>query len=84
MEIKNDPEIKELDEKTVAYVSFKGNYIGKSEVFKGLIGKLYGWADPKGVITPDSILLSSYQDDPNVIQISIIWCFSGCSSGVFK
>ncbi len=41
-----------------------GNYLGNAKVFKGLIEKLYGWAGPKGLITPDSTLLSSYQDDP--------------------
>lgn len=60
----NKPEIKQLEEKTVAYVSFTGNYLGNSKVFKDLIEKLYGWAGPKGLITSDSILLSSYQDDP--------------------
>ena len=63
MEIKNNPEIKELGGKTVAYVPFKGNYLNNSKVFKDLIEKLYEWAGPKGLITPDSILLSSYQDD---------------------
>ena len=39
MEIINEPEIKELDSKTVAYVSFIGNYIGNSQVFKKLFEK---------------------------------------------
>ena len=48
--INNKPEIKELEERTVAYVSFVGNYIGNAKVYKDLIEKLYGWAGPKGLI----------------------------------
>ena len=69
MEIKNNPEIKELGGKTVAYVPFKGNYLNNSKVFKDLIEKLYEWAGPKGLITPDSILLSSYQDDCKITPL---------------
>ena len=64
MEIKNNPEIKELQEKTVAFVSFVGNYMGNSEVFANLFGKLCGWAGPKGLIKEDTGFLSAYQDDP--------------------
>ena len=58
------PEIKELTEQTVAYVSFKGNFMGKSEIFKDLFTKLGNWAGPKNLITPETIWLSSYKDDP--------------------
>ena len=66
MEIKNNPEIKELDGKTVAYVSFIGNYMGNAQVFKELFEKLCGWAGPKQLIGQDTIFLSSYQDDPKI------------------
>lgn len=66
MEIKNNPEIKELNEKTVAYVSFVGNYMGNSEVFADLFKRLCGWAGPRGLLNSDTIFLSSYQDDPNI------------------
>ena len=66
MEIKNEPEIKELNERTVAFVSFVGNYIGNSEIFAGLFGKLCGWAGPKGLMNEGTVFLSSYQDDPNI------------------
>jgi len=66
MEIINEPELKELDSQTVAYVSFVGNYMGNSQVFKELFDKLCGWAGPKQLIGPDTIFLSSYQDDPNI------------------
>ena len=66
MEIMNGPEIKELDEKTVAYVSFVGNYVGKTQVFKELFGKLCGWAGAKQLLGQGTVFLSSYPDDPNV------------------
>lgn len=64
MEIINEPEVKELNEKVVAYVTFIGNYMGNSEVFANLFGKLCGWAGPKGLIGADTTFLSCYQDDP--------------------
>jgi len=64
MKIINEPKIQELEERQVAFVSFIGNYIGKSEVFKGLFDKLCGWAGPKQLITKNTIFLAAYQDDP--------------------
>ncbi|MBW1616347.1 MAG: GyrI-like domain-containing protein [Deltaproteobacteria bacterium] len=58
------PEIKDLKERQVAFVSFTGNYIGKPEIFQELFNKLCGWAGPKGALTPKTVFLSSYQDDP--------------------
>jgi len=60
------PKIEELTERNVAFVSYTGNYIGNSQLFAELFGKLCGWAGPKGLITPESVFLSSYQDDPGV------------------
>jgi AraC family transcriptional regulator len=60
------PQIKELAERQVAFVSYTGNYIGNSQVFEDLFKKLCGWAAPKGLINSDSVFLSAYQDDPNV------------------
>ena len=64
--INEQPTIKELADRQVASVSFTGNYIGNTEVFASLFGKLSGWAGPKGLMTPETVYLSSYQDDPNV------------------
>jgi len=64
--MKNDePAIQELPERHVAYVAFTGNYIGNPRVFADLFQKLCAWAGPKGLLTPKSVFLSSYQDDPN-------------------
>jgi AraC family transcriptional regulator len=66
MKVINESEIKNLNEKTVAYVSFTGKYMGDSEVFKGLFEKLCGWAGPKQLLTPNTVFISAYQDDPKV------------------
>jgi AraC family transcriptional regulator len=60
----NEPELKELKEKTVAYISYVGNYVGKPEVFSGLFGKLFGWAFQNQAMRPDTEVLSAYSDDP--------------------
>ena len=60
-----NPELKELKEKQVAFVSFTGNYMGNPQIFGNLFNKLCGWAGPKGLISPETVFLSSYQDDPN-------------------
>jgi AraC family transcriptional regulator len=64
--MENEIKIGELEEKQVAFVSFIGNYMGNSKVFKDLFDKLCGWAGPKGLITSNTVFLSAYQDDPNV------------------
>ena len=58
--------VSELDEREVAFVSYVGNYMGNTKVFKDLFGKLCGWAGSKGLMSKGSVLLSSYQDDPQV------------------
>nr|WP_321498077.1 GyrI-like domain-containing protein [uncultured Methanolobus sp.] len=57
-----------MEERTVAYVSFVGNYLGNAEVFAGLFGKLYNWAAPRQeqLLHPDTVMLSAYYDDPAV------------------
>ncbi len=60
------PKIEELAERDVAFVSYTGNYMGNSQLFAELFGKLCGWAGPKGLIRPEAVFLSSYQDDPRV------------------
>jgi len=78
--MKNEqPCIKELTERQVAFVSFTGNYIGNPQVFETLFNKLCGWAGPKGLISTKSIFLSSYQDDPNITppdELTLDLCMS--------
>ncbi|MCD4821853.1 MAG: GyrI-like domain-containing protein [Methanococcoides sp.] len=66
MEIIKEPEITEIEERNVAYVSFVGNYIGNAKVFEELFGKLCGWAGPKQLFGPDTLFMSAYYDDPGV------------------
>jgi AraC family transcriptional regulator len=65
VELINKPEIKELGERNVAYVSFVGNYMGNVQVFKELFGKLCGWASSKQLINNETIFMSVYHDDPH-------------------
>ncbi|MBI9069160.1 MAG: GyrI-like domain-containing protein [Salinivirgaceae bacterium] len=58
--------VKELEDQEVAYVSFKGDYMGNPEVFAKLFEKLCGWAGPKGLINQDTKFRSAYYDDPQV------------------
>lgn len=66
MEIINEPEIRELEERNVVYVSFVGNYLGNSKIFEELFGKLFSWASPRRLMGPDTLLMSAYYDDPGV------------------
>jgi len=52
LEIINEPEITEIEERNVAHVSFVGNYIGNAKVFEELCGKLFSWAGPKQLMGP--------------------------------
>lgn len=63
--MKNEkPEILTLHERQVACVSYTGNYIGNAQVFGNLFHKLGEWAGPKGMMGPEAVFLSAYQDDP--------------------
>ena len=68
MELLKETAITELEERTVAYISFTGNYIGNVELFAGLFGKLWNWAAPrqKELVGPDTVMLSAYYEDPAV------------------
>lgn len=61
----DEPEIRELGKKAVAYVAFTGNYIADKQIFARLFEKLSQWAGPKGLIKPETVFLSAYQDDPD-------------------
>ncbi len=60
----DQPEIRELNERTVACVAYVGNYIGNAQIFARLFDKLSRWAGPKGLMGSETLLLSAYQDDP--------------------
>lgn len=56
-------EIQALSERLVACASYQGNYVGKPQVFARLFNQLGSWAGPKGLISPETVFLSSYVDD---------------------
>ena len=58
------PKVLELGPRHVAFVSYTGNYMGNPDIFAGLFDKLCAWAGPKELITPTTVFLSSYQDNP--------------------
>ena len=62
----NQPEVKQLADRHVAYLSYTGNYIGNTKVFCDLFTKLGNWAGPKGLFGPERVFLSSYKDYPRV------------------
>lgn len=60
------PKVEQLEDKHVAYVSFKGDYRGKSEVFANLFKTLGDWAGPKGLFNTETVMISAYNNDPQV------------------
>jgi AraC family transcriptional regulator len=61
-----DVEVKEIPEMHVAYVRNIGPYMGDTELFGELFGKLGRWAGPRNLINKDTLFLSVYYDDPKI------------------
>ncbi|MCQ1537407.1 GyrI-like domain-containing protein [Methanocalculus taiwanensis] len=59
------PEIREIDAREVASVSFTGNYLGNASVFEKLFGTLCGWAGAQELISPETRFVSAYYNDPD-------------------
>jgi AraC family transcriptional regulator len=59
-----EPELLELPERLVACVSYTGNYVGNAALFERLFTRLGSWANEKGLITAETVFLSSYENDP--------------------
>ncbi len=83
------PEIQELPERLVACVSYKGNFMGNPQVFERLFHKLCTWAGPKGLILPESVFLSSYEDDarttpPEELRLDVCMCFESLRTGILQ
>ena len=60
--------VEELLPKNVIYARHVGPYAGLSEVFEKLFARLYAFAGPRGLIGPDTQILSVYHDDPAVCE----------------
>jgi AraC family transcriptional regulator len=59
-------EVKDLPEMEVAYVRHIGPYAGQSELFGRLFMTLMRFAGPRGLMGPDTRMLTVYYDDPSV------------------
>jgi AraC family transcriptional regulator len=60
--------VKELLPKNVIYVRHVGPYAGLAEVFEKIFAKIYAFAGPRGLIGPNTEVLSVYHDDPSVCE----------------
>lgn len=64
---------------TVAYVRHIGPYAGDSELFQRLFGQLTGWAGARGLMGPQTRMLSIYHDNPEITsedQLRVSVCAS--------
>ena len=62
-------EVKEIDEKHLAYVRHIGPYAGNSELFKMLFTKLMKWAGPRNLFIPGKTeFLTIYHDSPEITE----------------
>ncbi len=60
-------EVKELKEKSVAYVRHIGSYKGNSKLFEELFTKITKWAGARDLLNfPETQFLTVYHDDPNI------------------
>lgn len=50
----------------VAYVRHTGRYQGIGEVFEEIFDRLMKWAQPRGLVTPESLVLAVYHDNPSI------------------
>lgn len=60
--------VKHLPTLEVAYVRHTGQYQGMGEIFNGLFGRLVKWAEPLGLMTPDSQVLVVAHDNPSITE----------------
>jgi AraC family transcriptional regulator len=65
VKIVEEPKVKMIEERTVAYVSFVGNYLGNAKVFEGLFQTLCDFAAPLQLNGSNTLFLSAYYNDPD-------------------
>jgi AraC family transcriptional regulator len=61
-------EVKEVPAFTLAYVRHTGPYAGDSELFGRLFGKIMAWAGPRGLLGPETKVVSVYHDNPGLTE----------------
>ncbi len=59
-------EVREEPAFTVAYIRHTGAYQGNAELFGRLFGKLMQWAGPRGLLRPDTRIITVYHDNPDL------------------
>ncbi len=65
---KRGVEVKEVPAFTLAYVRHTGPYAGDSELFGRLFGRIMSWAGARGLLGPESRVVSVYHDDPGLTE----------------
>lgn len=69
MEQLQSAEVRDLPQKTVAYIRHTGPYQGDEDLFNRLFGKLFSWAGPRGLMEQrNATPLAIYHDDPCVTE----------------
>jgi AraC family transcriptional regulator len=59
-------EVKKFPEMHVAYVRHIGPYKGDSQLFENLFNKLFRWAGPRNLLSPDAKIIAMYHDNPDI------------------
>jgi AraC family transcriptional regulator len=68
-ELSADVTVREMPERTVAYIRHVGPYAGDADLFAGLFGRLFRWAEPRGLFRPgETEVMSVYHDDPAITE----------------
>jgi len=60
--------LEQIPDLHVAYVRHTGRYQGLADVFTDLFDRLMTWAQPRGLVQPDSLILSVYHDNPSITE----------------
>ncbi len=60
--------IETIDPMTVAYVRHVGPYAGDAQLFGRLFGRLFQWAGPRGLVGPQTRMLTIYHDNPEITE----------------
>jgi len=68
MDVKCNVEVKTIEPMTTAYLRHIGTYEELGRQFKGMIGRLMGWAGAKGLLDEKTKLLAIYHDNPNITE----------------
>jgi AraC family transcriptional regulator len=59
-------QVRHLAPATLAYLQHIGPYKGDTALFRRLFEKLFAWAGPRGLMSPDTNYLSLFPDNPNL------------------